>query len=79
MSLPKELYNSKFAEYIESIKIMYLVDDRFKVICDEYCESKLNSEKFEKKIKKNFQNKLKHENLSKELEEEILFYLVKNL
>jgi len=79
MSLPDELYNSKFAEYIESIKIMYLVDDRFKMICDEYCASKMNTEKFRKKIENDFQNQLKHENLSKELEEEILFYILKKL
>ncbi len=79
MSLPNELYNSKFADYIDSIKIMYLVDDRFKMICDQYCTSKVNSEKFMKKFEKDFHNRLKYENLSKELEEEILFYIIKKL
>lgn len=79
MSLPEQLYNSKFAEYLESIKIMYLVDDRFKTICDEYCTSKMNTEKFRRKFENDFQHQLKHENLAKELEEEILFYIIKNL
>lgn len=79
MSLPNELYNAKFAEYLDSIKIMYLVDDRFKMICDDYCISKINAEKFRKKIERDFQHQLKHENLSKELEDEILIYIIKKL
>ncbi|MDW8850431.1 hypothetical protein SD960_10040 [Flavobacterium sp. MMLR14_040] len=77
MSLPNELYNSKFAEYIESLKILYLVDDKFKTMCDEYCNSKANSEKYRKKFEKDFRHKLEYENLSKELEEEILIYLIR--
>lgn len=79
MSLPNELYNAKFAEYIESIKIMYLVDDRFRMICNDYCASKISTEKYKKKFEKDFHHKLEQENLSKELEEEILFYLIRNI
>lgn len=77
MSVPKELYNVKFVEYNESLKILYLVDDDFKSICDEYCKSKLRAEKFKRKFEKNFKHKLEYENLSKELEEEILIYLIR--
>lgn len=77
MSLPNELYNSKFAEYIESLKILYLVDDKFKTMCDDYCVSKVNTEKYRKKFEKDFRHKLEYENLSKELEEEILIYLIR--
>ncbi|WP_456312510.1 hypothetical protein [Pseudomonas shirazensis] len=77
MSLPNELYNAKFAAYLDSLKILYLVDDKFKIICDDYCRSKLNSEKYKKKFEKNFKQKLESENLSKELEEEILIYLIR--
>lgn len=77
MSLPNELYNAKFAEYIESLKILYLVDDKFKTMCDEYCNSKINTEKYRKKFEKDFHHKLEYENLSKELEEEILIYLIR--
>ena len=79
MSIPEELYNSKFAEFMESIKILYLVDDRLKTICDDYCHSKVRTEKLKKKFEKSFNQKLKSENLSKELEEEILFYLLKKV
>ncbi|KLT69732.1 MULTISPECIES: hypothetical protein [Flavobacterium] len=77
MSLPNELYNTKFAEYIESLKILYLVDDKFKTICDEYSKSRIKTEKYRKKFEKDFRNQLEFENLSKELEEEILIYLIR--
>lgn len=79
MSVPDELYNAKFAEFMESIKILYLVDDKFKTICDEYCISKTQTVKVQKRFEKNFNQKLKLENLSKELEEEILFYILKKV
>ena len=78
MALPNELYNAKFAEYIESLKILYLVDDKFKTICNDYCVSKAKAEKYKKKFEKDFRHKLEFENLSKELEEEILIYLIRN-
>lgn len=79
MSLPDEFYNVKFSGFMESIKILYIVDERFKEVCDEYCRSKKKTLKFQKKFAKSFNQKLKSENLSKELEEEILFYLMKRV
>ncbi|KQX15311.1 hypothetical protein [Flavobacterium sp. Root420] len=79
MSIPEELYNAKFAEFMESIKILYLIDVKFKMMCDDYCHSKIKTEKLKKKFEKSFNQKLKSENLSKELEEEILFYLLKKV
>lgn len=78
MSLPDELYNVKFAEYFESMRKMYLLDDRFKNMCDDYCNSIVNAEIYKKKLEKNFRQQLECENLAKELEEEILFYIVRN-
>ncbi|WP_163397571.1 hypothetical protein [Flavobacterium fluviatile] len=79
MSVPQELYNAKFAGFMESIKILYLVDDKFKAICDEYCTSKIETVRLQNRLEKIFSQKLKIENLSKELEEEILIYLLKNV
>jgi len=79
MSFPKELYSEKFAEYMDSIKILYLVDDSFKKICEEYATVKVDVKKIKKKIKKDFRERLKSENLCAELEEEILFYLIKTM
>ena len=79
MSIPEKLYSEKLSNYQESIKVLYLVDDDFKSICDDYCCSKLNVEKFQQKIKTNFQMKSEYENLAKELEEEIVLYIKKNM
>jgi hypothetical protein len=79
MFLPNDLYNEKFSEYIESIKTMYLIDEQFRTICDEYCLSKLNTKKYKEKFEKDFRHALKNENLSRELEEEILIYIIKKI
>ncbi|WP_246236331.1 hypothetical protein [Flavobacterium ajazii] len=64
---------------MESIKIMYLIDDRFKMICDQYCVSKMKAERNKQKSDKYLYQQLENENLSQELEEEILFYILKNI
>lgn len=78
MSIPKKLYSEKLSKYQESITVLYLVNDDFKSMCDDYCVSKLNIEKYAKKIQENFQMKVEYENLIKELEEEILLFIIKN-
>ncbi|WP_343697892.1 hypothetical protein [Flavobacterium sp.] len=77
MSLPDKLYNMKFAEYFDSMRRMYLQDEKFKEICDNYCSNVADMEMYRKKKEKNFFKEHECENLSKELEEEILFYLVR--
>jgi hypothetical protein len=77
MSIPKALHIEKFAGYIESIMVLYLADDEFKAICDDYCTSKINTEKYQKKLEEDTLCKTEYENLSQELEKEILRYLTK--
>lgn len=79
MSIPEKLYSEKLSNYQESIKVLYLVDDDFKSMCDDYCCSKINVEKYTKKIKENFHLKAEYENLTKELEAEIVQYIIKNM
>jgi hypothetical protein len=79
MSIPNKLYTEKLNTYQESIKVLYLVDDDFKSMCDDYCCSKLNIEKHMQTMKENFQMKIEYENLAKELEEEIVLYIQKNM
>jgi hypothetical protein len=79
MSIPQNLYSATLSSYQDSIKVLYLIDDDFKSICDDYCCSKINVEKFRKKIQENFQLKVEYENLTKELEEEIVQYIKKNM
>ena len=79
MSIPEKLYSEKLSNYQESIKVLYLVDDDFKSMCDDYCCSKINVEKYRKKIQDNFHLKVEYENLTKELEAEIVQYIIKNM
>ncbi|BDU27397.1 MULTISPECIES: hypothetical protein [unclassified Flavobacterium] len=78
MTVPEELYNIKFAEYFESMKVLYLTNDKFRTICDDYCSNVVNAQVYKKRFEKNFRRKLECENLSKELEEEILFFMIRS-
>lgn len=77
MALPKELYNTKFSNYLNSLKIFYLVDDKFKAICDEYCNTRINVKEWEKRVEKDELIKSELDDLSNELEDEILIYLIR--
>ena len=79
MSIPKKLYSEKLFVFEQSIKVLYLVDEDFKNMCDDYCCSKGNIEKYSHLIKTDFQMKVEYENLAKELEEEIILYIKKNM
>lgn len=79
MPLPKDLQNEKFAQYMESLTVLYLADDRFKMICDQYCSTKENVRKIKKKINQDFSTRVRDENLSAELEEEILIYIINRM
>lgn len=73
--VPRALNSKKFAEYIETIQILYLVDDDFKAICDDYATSKTGMEKYHQKTQEDSRYKEEYESLSLELEKEILRYL----
>jgi hypothetical protein len=75
MSVPKALYIEKFEKFMASIIVLYLADDEFKAICDDYCISKMNIEKYMKKSEEDTQCKSDYESLSLELEEDILRFL----
>lgn len=79
MSIPEKLYSEKLSNYQESIKVLYLVDDNFKSMCDDYCCSKLNVEKHKQKMQENFYLKAEYENLTQQLEDEIVKYIIKNM
>lgn len=79
MSIPEKLYSEKLSNYQESIKVLYLVDDDFKTMCDDYCCSKINVEKYTRIMQDNFKMKVEYENLTKELEDEIVLYIAKNM
>lgn len=79
MSIPEKLYSEQLFNYQESIKVLYLIDDDFKSMCDDYCCSKINVEKYRIKMQEDFHLKVEYENLAKELEQEIVEYIAKNM
>jgi hypothetical protein len=78
MVIPDALNVGKFAAYQESIRILYIVDDDFRIMCNDYCISKIYIEKCQEKILENAKSKEEYENLFRELEKEILNYIKDN-
>jgi len=77
MLIPRELNTAQLAEHIDVIRTLYLADDDFKTLCDDYCTVKTSIEKFKGNSGKDLQRELEYKHLSVELEKEILYY-VKN-
>ncbi|WP_125721778.1 hypothetical protein [Flavobacterium ustbae] len=77
-AIPDELYNVKFAAYLDSMKELYQLDEKFKDMCDAYCVSTAKTDFYKEKSEKSYRRKMKFETLSRELEEEILFYIMRN-
>jgi len=75
MEIPSALNNEKFAKDMESLIVLYLADDEFKAICDDYCISKMNLEKYRQKLEEDEQCKFDYETVSKELEDDILRFI----
>jgi hypothetical protein len=75
--IPKALNVSQFAEYIETIKVLYQVDEDFKLLCDDYNRSKLTFEEFKDKSLETNQMKREYKSLFRDLEKEILDYVAK--
>lgn len=78
MVIPEALNVQKFAAYQESIRILYLADDDFRMMCNDYSISKIYIEKCNEKIQENAEYKEEYENLFTELEKEILNYIKNN-
>ena len=77
MLIPRELNTTQLTEHMEAISTLYLADDDFKSLCDDYCTVKISIEKFKEMSSRNLQRELEYKHLSEELENEILYY-VKN-
>ena len=75
--IPRALNISPFAEYIETIKMFYQVDDDFKTLCDDYLTSKNGFEKFKEKSEEDKRLEQEYKRLSRDLEKEILEYVIK--
>ena len=77
MPIPPALDIDEFAEYKEVINRLYLIDDDFRALCDDYSMSKTHIEKIIVKSLEDKQRKIEYQQLSLELEKEILDYVTK--
>ena len=75
MPIPRELNTAQFAEHLGDIRILYLADEDFKSLCDDYCTVKISIEKFKGSSSKDLQRESEYKHLSVELENEILYYV----
>jgi hypothetical protein len=46
MPIPRELNTAQFAEHMGDIRTLYLADEDFKSLCDDYCTVKISIENF---------------------------------
>ncbi len=77
MHTPPALDIDEFAEYKEVINKLYLIDEDFRALCDDYSMSKTQIEKLSVKSLEDKQRKIEYQQLSLELEKEILDYVNK--
>ena len=77
MPFPPALDTEEFAEYKEVINRLYSIDDDFRALCDDYSMSKTHIEKFDVKSLEDKQRKIEYQQLTLELEKEILDYVNK--
>ena len=75
MPIPRELNTAQFADHLDDIRTLYLADEDFKSLCDDYCTVKISIEKFNGTSSKDVQRELEYRHLSVELENEILYYV----
>jgi hypothetical protein len=78
MIIPEALNAEKFAVHKESIRILYLADDDFRILCDDYSTSKIYIDMYKKKIREDTKCKEECEDLFTELEKDILKYINDN-
>jgi hypothetical protein len=77
MAIPESLNIDQFSKYMKSIRVLYMSDEDFRNLCDDYNMSKVNIEMYKGKLQEDIQRRLEFENLSQDLEKEILRYLSK--
>jgi hypothetical protein len=77
MQIPEAFTIEPFAKYTETIKMLYLADDDFKSLCDDYIISKLNMEKYKGQSRENVFSVMEYQQLAQDLEKEILEYIRK--
>ncbi|MFI5131358.1 MAG: hypothetical protein ACHQFX_15255 [Chitinophagales bacterium] len=73
--IPPALNTPQFTEIIETIKMLYRVDESFKTLCDDYVTSKIKIEELKELEIENKECEFHYKQLSVDLEKEILDYV----
>ena len=71
MPVSHVLNTEPFIEHMETIELLYSVDDGFKSLCDDYCNSMMNIQKWKNKLIENKQRELDYKQLLLDLEKEL--------
>ncbi len=75
--IPPALNIPEFTEHLDTIRMLYRVDDDFKSLCDDYVTSKMNTVKFKGLATEDMEAEAEYLQLSRDLEREILDYVNK--
>ena len=75
MPVPRELNTAQFVDHMDDIRILYLADEDFKSLCDDYSTVQISIEKFKETPSKDLQREVEYRHLAVELENEILYYV----
>jgi len=63
-----------FIEYKDTIELLYAVDNDFKTLCDEYCNSLMNIQKWKNKLIEYKQREIDYKHLLLDLERELIHW-----
>lgn len=75
MPLSKVLNIIPLAEHLEMIKVLYVTDENFKTLWDDYHTSKVNLKRSRERSLEEMRSELEYQQLADDLEAEILAYL----
>jgi hypothetical protein len=75
MSSPLSHIISQLPEHGETIRILYLVDEDFRTLCEDYYTSKMHMEKYKDEMIANRHRELEYRQLTSSLENEIIEYI----
>jgi hypothetical protein len=74
MPVSDVLNTEPFINYKDTIELLYSVDDDFKTLCDEYCNSLANIQKWKNKLIEYKQREIDYKHLLLDLETELFHW-----
>lgn len=75
MPLSKVYNVIPLAEHLDTIKVLYVTDENFRTLWDDYHTSKINLKKSRERSLEEMRSELEYQQLADDLEAEIITYL----